>query len=393
MEILLLGIYAFFAWLVFFKFKWLPWNITTQVITITIPIIGIAALILFLNIAAPSSPDVRVMNYVVPINPRVAGKVIEVPVEPNKHVKKGDVLFKLDPVPFQIQVRSAEANVTQLRAKLVSANANARNLGEQLKQASSQQGVATAQLALARKRVEQFQELSKSGAGNRFDLEQAQADVAKYESDLQAARASVAQAQENLTAKTPAGVQQEVAQVLAQIAQAEAQLADAQWQLQESVQYAPADGTVVALALRPGVMTVPFPAFPAMTFIEDEQWVVAFFAQNEVRNIEPGNEAEIALKTYPGRIIKCKVDAIIWATAQGQLPISGMLPNTGFGPAPDMRLAVKLNPDGKSAELFLAPGARGNGAVYSEHHKMIHILRKVFMRVGAKLDWLVLKLH
>jgi multidrug resistance efflux pump len=129
MEILLLGIYSFFAWLVFFKFKWLPWNITSQVITITIPIIGITALILFLNIAAPSSPDVRVMNYVVPNNPRVAGKVIEVPVEPNKPVKKGDVLFKIDPVPFQIQVNSAEANLTQLRAKLVSANANARNLG------------------------------------------------------------------------------------------------------------------------------------------------------------------------------------------------------------------------------------------------------------------------
>jgi len=140
-------------------------------------------------------------------------------------------------------------------------------------------------------------------------------------------------------------------------------------------------------------MTVPLPAFPAMTFIEDEQWVVAFFGQNEVRNIAPGNEAEIALKTYPGRIIKCKVDAIIWATAQGQLPISGMLPNTGFGSAPDMRLAVKLDPDGKDAELFLAPGARGNGAVYTEHHGAIHILRKVFMRVGAKLDWLVLKLH
>jgi multidrug resistance efflux pump len=393
MEILLLGIYAFFAWLVFFKFKWLPWNITSQVITVTIPIIGITALILFLNIAAPSSPDVRVMNYVVPINPRVAGKVIEVPVEPNKPVKKGDVLFRLDPTPFEIQVRSLEANVTQLKAKLVSASANARNLGEQLKQAVSQQGVATTQLALARKRVEQYQELSKTGAGNRFDLEQAQTDVAKYENDVQAAQAAVAQARENLSATTPAGVQQEVAQVMAQIAQAEAQLADAKWQLEQTVQYAPADGTVVALALRPGVMTVPLPAFPAMTFIEDEQWVVAFFGQNEVRNIEPGNEAEIALKTYPGRIIKCKVDAIIWATAQGQLPISGMLPNTGFGSAPDMRLAVKLDPDGKDADLFLAPGARGNGAVYTEHEKPIQILRKVFMRVGAKLDWLVLKLH
>jgi multidrug resistance efflux pump len=393
MELILLLIYSFFAWLVFFKFKWLPWNITSQVITVTIPIIGITILILFLNIAAPSSPDVRVMNYVVPINPRVAGKVIEVPVEPNKAVKKGDVLFRLDPVPFQIQVNSAEANINQLRAKLVSATANSRNLGEQLKQASSQQGVATAQLSLARKRVEQYQELSKSGAGNRFDLEQAQADVARYQSDVQAAQASVAQARENLAAKTSSGVQQEVAQVLAQIAQAEAQLADAQWQLQEAVQYAPADGTIVALALRPGVMTVPFPAFPAMTFIEDEQWVVAFFAQNEVRNIAAGNEAEIALKTYPGRVIKCKVDSVIWATAQGQLPISGMLPNTGFGSAPDMRLAVKLDPDGKDADLFLAPGARGIGAVYTEHHAAIHILRKVFIRVSAKLDWLVLKLH
>ena len=89
-------------------------------------------------------------------------------------------------------------------------------------------------------------------------------------------------------------------------------------------------------------MVGAFPPVPAMTFIEDEQWVVAYFGQNEVRKIEPGNEAEIALKTYPARIIKCDVEAIIWATAQGQLPISGMLPTTGFGAAPDMRLAVKL---------------------------------------------------
>ena len=393
MELILILIYSFFAWLVFFKFKWLPWNITSQVITITIPIIGMTILILFLNIVAPSSPDVRVMNYVVPINPRVAGKVIEVPVEPNKPVKKGDVLFRIESTPFEIQVRALEANVTQLKAKLVTANANQRNLGEQLKEAVSRQGVASSQLALARKRVEQFQELAKTGAGNRFDLEQAQTEVAQYQNDLQAAQAGVAQAREKLNAKTPAGVQDEVAQVLAEIASAEAQLADARWQLEQTVQYAPADGTVVALALRPGVMTVPLPAFPAMTFIEDEQWVVAYFAQNEVRNIEPGNEAEFALKTYPGRVIKGKVDAIIWATAQGQLPISGMLPNTGFGSAPDMRLAVKLKPEGKDSDLFLAPGARGNGAVYTEHGKAIHILRKVFMRVGSKLDWLVLKLH
>jgi multidrug resistance efflux pump len=393
MEILLLGIYSFFVWLIFIKFKWLPWNIVSQVIAATIPIVGITMLILFLNIFAPSSADVRVMNYVVPINSRVAGKVIEVPVEPNIPVKKGDVLFRLDRTPFEIQVRSAEASVESLKAQLISATANQRNLSQQLNEAVSRQGTARTQLALARQREKAFAELVRTGAGNRFDLDQAQADVQRMENDLKAAEASVAQVQERLAAKTPAGVQDEVAMVLAQIAQAEAQLADATWNLEQTVTYAPADGYVVALALRPGVMVVPFPPVPAMTFIEDEQWVVAYFAQNEVRKIEPGNEAEIALKTYPARIIKCDVEAIIWATAQGQLPISGMLPSTGFGAAPDMRLAVKLRPVGGDAELFLAPGARGNGAVYTHHGEMIHILRKVFMRVGAKLDWLVLKLH
>jgi multidrug resistance efflux pump len=393
MEILLLGIYSFFVWLIFIKFKWLPWNITTQVIAATIPIIGITMLILFLNIFAPSSSDVRVMNYVVPINSRVAGKVIEVPVQPNLPVKKGDVLFRLDQTPFEIQVRSAEANVGSLKAQLISATANQRNLSQQLNEAVSRRGTARTQLALARQRVKEFAELVQTGAGNRFDLDQAQADAQRMENDLRAAEASVAQVQERLAAKTPAGVQDEVAKVLAQIAQAEAQLADAQWNLEQTVTFAPADGYVVALALRPGVMVVPFPPVPAMTFVEDEQWVVAYFGQNEVRKIEPGNEAEIALKTYPARIIKCDVDSIIWATAQGQLPISGMLPTTGFGAAPDMRLAVKLRPVGEDAELFLAPGARGIGAVYTNSGQMIHILRKVFLRVSAKLDWLILKLH
>jgi multidrug resistance efflux pump len=56
--------------------------------------------------------------------------------------------------------------------------------------------------------------------------------------------------------------------------------------------------------------------------------VLAFYRQNEVRYVEPGDEAEIFVKQYPGRIIKCKVDSILWATAQGQMPLSGNLPNT-----------------------------------------------------------------
>jgi len=84
MDLLILGIYAFFVWLIFIKLKWLPWNTTSQVIVVIIPIVGLTAMILTLNVVAPSSNDVRVFKYVVQIIPQVRGRVIEVPVEPNR---------------------------------------------------------------------------------------------------------------------------------------------------------------------------------------------------------------------------------------------------------------------------------------------------------------------
>jgi multidrug resistance efflux pump len=360
MEILLLGIYSFFVWLIFIKFKWLPWNFVSQVIVITLPIVGLTMLILFLNIVAPSSHDVRVINYVVPVNTRVVGMVTEVPIEPNRHIKKGDVLFKIDATPFAIAVKNGEANIRSLR--------------EQLKSTQADKATAATKLELARKRQGQFTELAGSGAGSKFDQEQSETDAQNLQSGLAASTANEGKIQ-------------------AQIASAEQQLADAQWQLSQTVYYAPSDGTVISLALRPGAMAVPLPMVPAMTFVEDEQWIMAIYAQNEVRAIKPGQEAEIAFAMYPGRVVKCKVDSIMWATAQGQLPIGGASTTAGIAPIPPNSLAVRLLVDEKDKDLFLASGAHGTGAVYTDSVKEIQILRKVIVRINAKLDWLILKLH
>ena len=393
MEILLLGIYSFFVWLIFFKFKWLPWNIVSQVIVITLPIIGLTALILLLNIVAPSSHDIRVVNYVIPINPPVRGLVTEVPIEPNRPIKKGDVLFKIDPTPYEIAVRNYEAQLAQLKVQLLTAQASSRNLQESLKGATGQKDALESKLKLSKMRLQQFKELADTGAGNKFDYEQAQADVQNLEGQLVSTVAAEAQARETLGAKTPEGEQDEIANVKAQIARAEAQLADAKWELSQTTYYAPANGTIVALTLRPGAMAVPLPMSPAMNFVEDEQWILAIYHQNEVRKIKPGQEAEIAFEMYPGRIVKAKVDSIMWATAQGQLPIGSMNPSGGVAPIPPYSLAVRLLADGKDKDIFLAAGAHGAGAVYTDSGHMIHILRKVIVRVGAKLDWLILKLH
>ncbi|HTP72514.1 MAG TPA: HlyD family secretion protein [Burkholderiaceae bacterium] len=389
MDILLLLIYSFFVWLIFIKFKWLPWNITSQVIVVTIPVIALTMLILFLNIGAPSSHDVRVINYSVQIVPRVTGRVTEVPVEPNRPVKKGDVLFKIDPVPFQLKVRAAQANVEQLRAKLIGNKANQRSYEEQVKEVAKRKAAVISKLELARLRVKQYGELASTGAAPRFELEQAQAEVASLSDEIAALNASETQAVVKTQARTKDGEQDEVARTKAEIASAEAQLADAQWELDQTTVYAPNDGTVVNLQLRPGQVSAALPMAPVMTFVENGQWVIALFAQNEVRKVQPGQEAEIALQMYPGRIIKCKVDSVVWATAGGLVPVLGNGPN--IGGIPPGALAVRLFPDDK--DLFIAAGARGFGAIYTDYAEMIHILRKVFMRVSAKLDWLILKLH
>ena len=392
MELILLSIYSFFVWLIFFKFKWLPWNIVSQVIVVTIPIVGLTALILLLNIVAPSSHDIRVVNYVIPINTPVRGLVTEVPIEPNQPIKKGDVLFKIDPTPYEISVRNYEAQITRLKVQLLTAEASSRNLQESLKGATGQKEAIESKLKLSKLRLQQFKELADTGAGNKFDYEQAQADVQNLEGQLASTVAAEAQARETLGAKTPGGEQDEVANVKAQIAQAEAQLANAKWELSQTTHYAPANGTVVALTLRPGAMAVTLPINPAMNFVEDEQWILAIYHQNEVRKIKPGQEAEIAFEMYPGRIVKAKVDSIMWATAQGQLPI-GTLNSGGVAPIPPQSLAVRLLPDGKDKDIFLAAGAHGAGAVYTDSGHMIHILRKIIVRIGSKVNWLILKLH
>jgi multidrug resistance efflux pump len=394
MELILLIIYSVFVWLIFFKFKLLPWNIISQVIVVTLPIIALTVLILFMNIVAPSSSDVRAMNYVVPIVPRVTGQVTEVPIEPNRPIKKGDVLFKLDAVPFEQAVKAADARLAELKVGLITAEAYQRGLDDELRNMTATTEALGARLELAKKRVQQYTTLAASGAGRRAEQEQAESDAANLTSQIAASKASESKIKQKIDARTAAGEIDEVATAKAQIAKAEADLVAAKYDLDGTTHLAPANGRVANLALRPGVRAVQLPMLPVMSFIEeDDPWILAFFRQNELRYVEPGNEAEIFLKTYPDRIIKCTVDSILWATAQGQMPISGSLPNTAPVAMPEQRIAVRLLVEPKDKELFLAAGARGQGAIYTEKGKIIHIIRKVFVRVSTKIDWFVFKLH
>jgi multidrug resistance efflux pump len=407
MELLLLGIYSFFVWLIFIKLKWLPWNTATQVIVVIIPVVGMAALILLLNIFAPSSSDVRVYKYTIPIVSQVRGRVLEVPVvEGNVLVKKGDVLFRIDPTPYQLDVNTLEAQLAnaqasqrELQESVKGAQAKIAETRGAIEQSASRTREVSARLELARRRVQQYRELAASGAGNRFDLERAETDVQELNGQLAAARSAEAQARagEGQAIASERQVQQKLGAKangeFAQVAQIRAQLENAKWLLGETTTRSPCDCYVINLQLRPGAFVAGLPLNAVMTLVEAEGQVVAMYNQNELHQVAPGNEAEFALKTLPGRIVKGKVDSVIWAQGLGQLPASGTIPMTGMMALPPGRYGVKFDIAERDKALFLAAGAAGDAAIYTDHLHAVHIIRKVILRVGSYLNYLILKLH
>ena len=141
---LMIAVYGTILWLVFKKFKLIPINQWTVVTSILIGVGIIGFVLLMMNMYQPVSPDGRFYAYTTPITPQVRGRVVEVPVRPNEPLKAGDILFKIDPEPYQNKVDALAA-----------------------------------QLKLARTQLEKEQRLLRQGAGNQYEVDRLAADFGR----------------------------------------------------------------------------------------------------------------------------------------------------------------------------------------------------------------------
>jgi hypothetical protein len=183
----------------------------------------------------------------------------------------------------------------------------------------------------------------------------------------------------------------------ASVAQIKAQLENAKYDLESCVVRAPADGYPTAVTVRPGNYAVSMPLRPVMSFVWFDQRIIAFFDQNELRYVQPGDNVEIALKALPGKIVFAKVDSIIWASSQGQIQQSGSIPTAPaemlHAPLP-LKYAVKLTPiemDGEPIPI-MPMGARGIAGIYTDHLHPLHLVRMLVIRLHTILNNLVFKL-
>jgi multidrug resistance efflux pump len=370
MELLLTLTYVALCYATFKLFR-IPVNQWTLATAALGGIFGLALLFITMAYNHPFSTNARIYFTTVPILPSVKGRVIEVPVEDraNQHLEAGEVLFKIDPKPYEYVVE-------EKRAGLADAEANVAQLKASVDQASAGTAKAKAQLQLAQENYDRQLTLFQKDV-----VAQATLDTATRNLDAsKQATAEAAAAEDRARQAYGATVGGEHSVIV----RLRNELADAQYDLDQTVVRAPTGGFVAQLALRPGVYVVPAPFRPAMVFVNDSQRdraLVAAFQQNALQRVRAGDEAEVLFKGIPGRVFKAKVDLVIDAIAAGQLQSTGTLVNAP-GVAEDRALAVLDVVDDMSA--YQVPlGSAGEAAIYTQHFHELSLLRKILLRMRS----------
>lgn len=322
---------------------------------------------------APSG-SVRVLTRVVSIVPNVAGQVVEINVQPNVPLKKGDILFKIDPVPFQQAVDLAEATLVRVKAQ-------ANQDQDSLKTAEAGLRQAIAQRDLAQSRYNDDKELVERNVYPANRLEKRQADLDQAYATVDSADAEIRRAQTELGAVMQNGEP-------AKVAEARARLEKAQWDLDQTIVRAPNVGYVTNMALAAGQRVVTLPLAPAMAFVDTfNVRPVAQINQIYLRHIKPGQKAEVAMKTLPGQLLSGTVHSVIPAASGGQVQVSGTI-------AAAVQIAsepfqVHITIDDPDNAQFMRPGAVGTVAIYTESMGATHVIRKVMIRMNSIMNYLI----
>ena len=150
---------------------------------------------------------------------------------------------------------------------------------------------------------------------------------------------------------------------------------------------APADGYVTNVTLRKGARVANIPLAPVMAFIDTSETIIGVeIEQIDARYVEPGQPVEVTFKFMPGTVYTGKVDAVLQAISSGQVQRSGTaVTPTAVQSAP---FVVRVKLDDTDFANRLPAGATGTAAIYTEHVKAAHVIRKVLLRQIAILNYI-----
>jgi multidrug resistance efflux pump len=270
--IAILGIvYCLGAYLVFIKFHLIKFNLFWQLVVGIVGFFGLPTILYGMNYTQPFSIGTTVSGLTTQIEARVPGKVIEVDVKDNASVKKGEVLFRMDPQPYLDELQHAEASYAEAQLRTSTAilqNTQTVNAAKAQVQAIKAEVLGTqasisaeeSDLDLQKTRLREYTELKSKNAGSEFEVE-------KYETDVQTTTDQIAARNQQLAAQEQGLLAAQAQLVQAQtalqesikiqpdiLAAAKAQVSHDQWSFDQTTAVAPDDGYVTQVTLQPGTM-------------------------------------------------------------------------------------------------------------------------------------------
>ena len=373
--LLLTAIAGIVVWLVFFKFRWLRFSYAWAFVLSFFFLHLMLVFVIGLRFVGPYTTDAKMVQHTIQLIPRLPEPtlVTAVLVEPNVPIKKGQPLFQFDRSMYEDKVR-------QLEAELAEAKQNVEVMKVEIEAAAQKVAKLKSQHLYAEYQRKLTADLARKGAGREEDAQKWAANAAADLAAVRQAQAEQRQAELRYASQID-GVNTDVARV-------EAELEQARYYLDNTTMTAPADGYIVNLQVRPGMVSgiVRFGAI-ASFIVEADRYLLGTYYQEHLKYVKRGQPVEVAIDLYPGQIFKGKVDSIWWASGEGQLLPSGQLP--AFNPPPEEpqgRFAVKIYLDGENQQKFPI-GAQGAAAIYTGGGAF-SALRRVVIRTYTWLNWL-----
>ena len=317
---------------------------------------------------APFAGGASIIADVTQISPRVPGPVTEVLITDNASVTAGQTLFQIDPTTYQMDVEQARAQLSQVLNSVGSGFAAIPAAAAKLEQAEVALDTANDDLNRAR-------QLADKGLLAPAKLSQAEAAQRSAQLNVDAAAGEV----ERLTVAAGASDADNP-----NVRAARAALEKAEFALASTRIVAPADGYVSNLSLTQGQFIGAGTA--ALTFINPAtQMVIADFRENQLINVEPGDQAIVTFEAAPGRQFEATVESVAWGISSGRTSVNGLSQSSNdtrwFPPARKIPVRVKLDDIGAlPANVRLGSEA---GVLIVPEDGLIPAIAKTLLAIGG----------
>lgn len=261
-----------------------------RLLTVGGTILGLFLLYEVVTYFVAYTDDAYVRSDLVAVASQVTGPVIKVHIVDNQEIKKGDLLFNIDPTPFQLIVNQRQAEIDEQKALLSSSQ-------EELSSAKAALQAASSAHTYAQQMQSRYADLAKSQYAPQTELDKANDELRRTAAEMRISEVAIEKAQTGIIAHQAA------------LNRAEAEMATAKWALDRTVVTAPVNGSINNLTLQPG--DIANANVPIVGIVDSDAWrIMANYKQYYIRDFRIGATAWVWLDSEPWRFHRAKITGI-----------------------------------------------------------------------------------